>query len=332
MTSIAQLRSLARRARRGAALCLALLAASAAQAAGWSDHPVKIIVPYEAGGNIDLVSRLLAQHLGELLGTSVYVENQAGANGNVGLSKIARSPGDGSVVGMLTSATMTINPHIYRQMPVDVENGLTMVSEVATGPMAVIVHPSLPVHDMKELIAYAKAHPGKLDCASGGNGSLAHLTLEYLKQRTGADIVHVPYKSGAAALSATVAGQVPMDVNTFSTTVPYAQQHQVRVLALTSAKRTALMPDVPTVAETGVQGFSAESWLAMVAPAGLPTDMVQSLQQAIAQIVARPDVKDKLASIGSDAVGGTPQQLAELTRRDSQVWAQVVKTSGMTIN
>jgi len=227
---------------------------------------------------------------------------------------------------------MTINPHIYRQMPADVEHGLTMVSEVATGPMAVIVNPSLPVKSMRELIDYVHDHPGQINCGSGGNGSLAHLTLELLKLRAKANIVHVPYKSGAAALSATVSGQVQMDVNTFSTTVPYAAQKQVRVLALSSAKRTPLMPDVPTIAESGVDGFSAESWLAMVAPPGLPADMVASLQRAIAEIVALPDFKTRLASLGSDPVGGTPRQLAERTRRDSATWQQVVKASGMTIN
>lgn len=304
----------------------------ATQAAQWSDHPIKIIVPYGAGGNIDLVARLLAQHLGAAFKTSVYVENQGGANGNIGLVNIARAPADGSVVGMVTSATMTINPHIYRSMPVDVQNGLTMVSEVATGPMAIIVHPSLPVHSLAELIEYAKHNPGKLNCASGSNGSLAHLTLELLKQRTGVNIVHVPYKSGAAALAATVAGQVQMDVNTFSTTVPYAAQKQVRVLALTSAKRTPLMPDVPTVAESGLSGFSAESWLAMVAPPGLPADMVASMQREVAAFVALPDVKAKLASVGSDPVGGTPEELSQLIKRDSDIWKQVVVASKMIIN
>jgi tripartite-type tricarboxylate transporter receptor subunit TctC len=303
-----------------------------AQAGQWSDHPIRIIVPYGAGGNIDLVARMLAQHLGSAFKTSVYIDNQAGADGNIGLVNIARAPADGTVVGMVTSATMTINPSIYRKMPVDVLHGLTMISDVATGPMAIIVHPSLPVHSMDELIAYAKQNPGKLNCASGSNGSLAQLTLELIKQRTGVNIVHVPYKSGAAALSATVAGQVLMDVNTFSTTVPYAAQKQVRVLALTSEKRTPLMPDVPTVAESGLPGFSAESWLAMVGPPHLPADMVASMQHEIANFVAQPAVKARLASVGSEPVGGTPAELTALIERDSAIWNKVVIAGKITVN
>jgi tripartite-type tricarboxylate transporter receptor subunit TctC len=303
-----------------------------AQAGQWSDHPIRIIVPYGAGGNIDLVARMLAQHLGSAFKTSVYIDNQAGADGNIGLVNIARAPADGTVVGMVTSATMTINPSIYRKMPVDVLHGLTMISDVATGPMAIIVHPSLPVHSMDELIAYAKQNPGKLNCASGSNGSLAQLTLELIKQRTGVNIVHVPYKSGAAALSATVAGQVLMDVNTFSTTVPYAARKQVRVLALTSEKRTPLMPDVPTVAESGLPGFSAESWLAMVGPPHLPADMVASMQHEIANFVAQPAVKARLASVGSEPVGGTPAELTALIERDSAIWNKVVIAGKITVN
>jgi tripartite-type tricarboxylate transporter receptor subunit TctC len=312
---------------------LGLLApVGAVQAAQWSDHPIKIVVPYGAGGNIDLVARMLSQYLGTVFKTSVYIDNQAGADGNIGLSNIARAPADGSVVGMVTSATMTINPAIYSSMPVDVRHGLTMISDVATGPMAVIVHPSLPVHSMKELIDYAKQHPGKLNCASGSNGSLAQLTLELIKLRTGVDIVHVPFKSGAAALAATVAGHVQMDINTFSTTVPYAAQKQVRVLALTSAKRTPLMPDVPTVAESGLPDFSAESWLAMVGPPGMPQAMVAGMQHAIADFVAQPDVKARLASVGSEGVGGTPEQLSALIDRDSAIWKKVVIASKITVN
>jgi tripartite-type tricarboxylate transporter receptor subunit TctC len=216
-------------------------------------------------------------------------------------------------------------------MPVDVRHGLTMISDVATGPMAIIVHPSLPVHSMKELIDYARQNPGKLNCASGSNGSLAQLTLELIKLRTGVDIVHVPFKSGAAALAATVAGHVQMDVNTFSTTVPYAAQKQVRVLALTSEKRTPLMPDVPTVAES-VPGFSAESWLAMVGPPGLPPALVAGMQHAIADFVRQPDVRARLSSVGSEGVGGTPEQLAALIERDSAIWKKVVIASKITVN
>lgn len=300
-----------------------------AQTATWPDKPIKIMVPYGAGGNVDLVARVLAQRLNQRLGVSVFVDNQAGANGNIGVSNLARAEPDGSTVAILTSATMAINPFIYKHNPVNMQTGLTLISEIATGPMAIIAHPSLKINSMQELIQYAREHPGILNCASGSNGSLAHLTLELLKLKAGIDIVHVPYKSGAAALSALLAGQVELAVNTFSTTVPFALNGQLRALALTSEKRSDLLPQIPTVAESTIEGFTAESWLALVGPPNMSEKIVKRIQRELKLVLAEPDIEAKLLELGSEPVGSDQAKLQALVKNDSEKWSAVVTAAKM---
>ena len=319
--------------RRRLILTLALASgvarAAPAQAQSWPAKPVRIVVPYGAGGNIDLVARLLAASLARRLGTAFIVDNVAGANGNIGTAALMRAEPDGHTIGMLTSATLTINPHVYREAALDIPDGLSLISEVASGPMAFIAHASLPVASLQDLIALARARPGELNCASGSNASLAHLTLELLKQSAGLDIVHVPYRRGAAALAAVVAGQVPLAVNTLSTSIPYASQGQIRILAVTSAARSPRVPDVPTVSEVAIAGFSADSWLALCGPPGLPADVVDRLQRETSASVHAPEIAAKLAELGSDAVGGTSLALRRRIDEDYRKWGKVVAASGL---
>ncbi len=311
------------------ALASGVARALPASAQSWPVKPVRIIVPYGAGGNIDLVARLLAGSLARRLGTAVIVDNVAGANGNIGTAALLRAEPDGHTIGMLTSATLTINPHVYREAALDIPGGLSLISEVASGPMAFIAHSSLPVAGMQDLITLARARPGELNCASGSNASLAHLALELLKQSATLDIVHVPYRSGAAALAAVVAGQVPLAVNTLSTSIPYASQGQIRILAVTSETRSPRLPDVPTVAEVAIAGFSADSWLALCGPPGLPAPFVDRLQRESAASVHEPEIAVRLAELGSDAVGGTGLALKARIVEDYRKWGKVVAVSGM---
>jgi tripartite-type tricarboxylate transporter receptor subunit TctC len=307
-------------------LILAPWAARAQQR--YPERAVRIVVPYVAGGNLDVTTRLFAQHLSDDLGQPFVVENRPGANGNTGTEQVVRSAPDGYSLAMVSAGTLTINPALYRTMPFDPEKDLTHISIVSTGPMVLTVNNALPVNSMQELVAYAKANPGKLNFGSGGNGTLAHLSTEMLRVRTGINIVHVPYKGTALAASDVMAGHIQALFDTLSTAAPLIQERKVRALAVTSAKRARAFPDLPTVAEAGVRDYAAETWAGLVGPPGMPREVVARLQASLAKIAARPDVQQRLASGGSEAVGGTPEQFARAVNTERVRWAEIVKVSG----
>ncbi|MBA2961997.1 MULTISPECIES: tripartite tricarboxylate transporter substrate-binding protein [Ramlibacter] len=312
-------------------LCAAVGGAILAPAYAQQRYPqkvVRIVVPYVAGGNLDVTARLFAQHLTEDLGQPFVIENRPGANGNTGTEQIVRSAADGYSLAMVSAGTLGINPALYANMPFDPEKDLTHISIVATGPMVLQVTPSLPVRTMQELVDLARAQPGKLNFGSGGNGTLAHLSLEMLKLRAGVDIVHVAYKGTSLATTDVMAGHIQGMFDTLSTAAPLIQQGKVRALAVTSARRSAAFPNVPTVAEAGVRDYAAETWAGLVGPPGLPRDVVERLQAAVARIAARPDVQQRLAGVGSEAVGGTPEQFRLQLASERVRWAEVVKVSG----
>lgn len=317
---------------RASIAVLVCMAAPTLQAQGTLDKAIRIIVPSAAGGGVDVITRLFAQPFGAALGTTTFIENQAGANGNLGLANIARAAPDGQTLAMVSASMMTINPHLYANMPVDTLNGLTLISVVSTGPMAVVVNPALPVRSMAELIDYARRNPGALNCGSGGNGTLAHLTLELLKMKTGTNITHVPYKGSSPALADVVAGQIQMDVDVFATTVPYAQAGKLRVLAVTSARRSSVSPDVPTVAEAGLPGFSADAWVALVGPPGMSPALVARLQREAAAAATQPETRARLAALGSEAVGSTSAEFAALAKSDFAKWQEVVVATKMKLD
>ena len=289
---------------------------------------VRIVVPYVAGGNLDVTARLFAQHLSDELGQPFVIENRPGANGNTGTDQIVRTAPDGYSLAMVSAGTLGINPALYANMPFDPEKDLTHISIVATGPMVLQVSPSLSVKSVQELVEMARQQPGKLNFGSGGNGTLSHLSLEMLKLRTGVNIVHVAYKGTSLATNDVMAGHIQGMFDTLSTAAPLIQQGKVRALAVTSARRSSAFPNVPTIAEMGVRDYAAETWAGLVGPPGIPRDIVNQLQTAIAKIAARPDVQQRLSGVGSEVVGNTPEQFRQQLATERLRWAEVVKLSG----
>ena len=304
-------------------------------ATGWAqtypDKPVRMVVPYVAGGNLDVIARLFAKALADELGQPFVVDNRPGANGNTGTEQVVRSAPDGYTIAMVAAGTMTINPALYKTMPFDPEKDLAPISLVASGPMVLEVNPALPVKTFPELIAYAKANPGKLNFGSGGNGTLSHLSVEMLKARTGANIVHIPYKGTALAVNDLVAGHIQGMFDTLSTAAPHIKEGTLRGIAVTSVKRSDVLPALPTIAEAGVAGYSADAWSGLVAPVGTPGPVIARIQSAVAKIAGNEDIRKRLASVGSEAVGSTAEQFEAVIKNDKVKWAEVIKISGARI-
>jgi tripartite-type tricarboxylate transporter receptor subunit TctC len=289
------------------------------------------VVPYVAGGSIDIVARLFSQGLVEELGQGFVVDNRPGANGNVGVEQVVRSAPDGYTVAMVAAGTITINPSLYKGMNFDTQKDLTPISLVASGPMVLIVGASLPMRSLNELIAHAKANPGRLNFGSGGNGTLAHLSAEMIRTRASISIVHVPYKGTALAVNDLLGGHIQAMFDTLYTAVPHLTEGRTRALAVTSTRRASVLPDVPTIAELGVRDYSADAWSGMVGPAGMPREIVTRLQAAIGKIAQRDQVQKRLLAVGNEAVASTADQFASVIQADRVKWAEVIKTAGVRI-
>lgn len=315
-----------------AAVTVCLTPWHAAQAGGYPDHPVRIIVPYVAGGNLDLTARLFGQELSKELGQPFVIENRPGANGDLGTEYVARSAPDGYTLEMVSAGTLTINPSLYKNMGFDPEKDLAPISIVSTGPMVLEVNNELPVHNMAELVAYAKAHPGKLNFGSGGNGTLAHLSAEMLRARAGINIVHVPYKGTSLATNDVIAGHIQAMFDTLSTAAPLIREGKLRAIAVASNTRSSAFPDLPTIAESGLEGVIAEAWAGLVAPAGTPPAVVSKLQAAVVKIAASEQMKTRLAGVGSEPVGSSSIQFASAIRDERARWGGVVRVSGAHVD
>ena len=313
-----------------ATFCAALggLPWQTAEAQAYPDKPVRIVVPYVAGGNLDVTTRLFAEGLAADLGQPFFVENRPGANGNTGTAQVARTPPDGYTLAMVSVGTMAINPAMYRNMTFDPEKDLAPISIISTAPMALVANNSMPFRTMAELVAYARANPGKLNFGSGGMGTLAHLSAEMLRARTGIDIVHVPYKGASLALNDAMAGTIQVVFDTLNTSAPLIRDGRLRAIAVTSGKRSAAFPNLPTIGEGGVNDYVAETWAGLVAPAGTPRETIMRLQTAVARIAAREQTQSRLAAVGSEAVAGTPEQFVTTLRADRARWAEIVRISG----
>jgi tripartite-type tricarboxylate transporter receptor subunit TctC len=312
-------------------VCLALLA-GAAFAQTYPSRPIRLVVPFPAGGATDIIARAVAQKLTEDWGQPVIVDNRPGAGGNIGSELVAKAAPDGYTIEMGTVGTHAINASLYAKMPYDHVKDFTPVILVASVPNVLEVNPSLPVNSVQELIAYAKANPGKLNFASSGNGTSIHLSGELFKVMTGVQMTHVPYKGSAPALQDLIAGQVQLMFDNLPPSLPQIRAGKLRALAVTSATRAPALPDVPTVAESGLPGFEASSWFGLLAPAGTPQPLIAKLNSAVSAWLATPEAKEKMTSIGANSAGGSPEDFAKHIAAETAKWSKVVKESGAKVD
>ncbi len=299
--------------------------------AEYPDRSIRFIVPQAAGSATDTVSRLLAAELGPILGTQVIVDDRPGAALTLGLDLLAKASPDGYTIGMGPIGALAITRHMMAKLPYVIERDFQPVALVTRGHLLLAVSPSLPVHSVRELIAYAKAHPGKLLNASSSNGSPGHVGGELFKYMTNTEIVHVPYKGGAAAIQDLIAGRVQVMFESLNSIAPFAHAGTVRALAVGSDHRSAAFPDLPTIAEAGVPGYEAGTWTGVIAPAGVPRPIIDKLNAAINRAINSPNFKARFAKIGDEPAGGSPEDFVKLIAADSAKWADVVRRSGAKI-
>lgn len=304
-----------------------------AMAADYPDKPIRIVVPYAAGGSTDTLARLVAERLGRHLGQPAVVDNRPGASEQIAITQVARAAPDGYTLLLSTLSGLAVNPGLYGpRLQYNVQKDLAPIVLAATVPSVVVVHPSLPVKNMAELGSYLKSRPGSISYASAGNGTPSHLAMEYYKRATGVDPVHVPYKGGAPALQEVMGGQVQLMIALVPEAMPMVKGGRLRALAVTSPKRLAAYPDLPTVAESSGQELDATFWYGFVAPAGTPAPIMARLNQAINQILGEKDVQARLAEMNLDVVGGAPAQLTALIQRDAARWKKVIDEAGIKID
>jgi tripartite-type tricarboxylate transporter receptor subunit TctC len=314
---------------------LALVASTAPASVNAQSYPsrvVRLVVPFPPGGPLDISGRLLAQKLSEAWGQSVVVENRPGAGGNIGADLVAKSAPDGYTIVMGALSTHAVNPSLYPKMPYDAVKDFAPITLLATTPNVLVVNPSLPVNSVKDLIAYAKANPGKLSFGSGSNGSAGHLAGELFKVDTGTDIVHIPYKGGAPATQALLAGDVQFMFDNLANATPQIKAGKLKALAVTTADRSKLAPDLPTMAEAGVAGFDISTWFGLLAPAGTPKDVVAKWNADVTRILNSPEMRERLTLLGAEAAPTTPEQFAAFIQRELAKYARIVKASGAKVD
>ena len=314
-----------------ATFALVHLAAGTTAAQQYPSKPIRMIVPFAPGGNVDINARAVAPGLGQLLGQQVIVENRAGAGGIIGADLVAKSAPDGYTLLMASSSVMTNGPALYPKMPYDIVRDFAAVGRVAVVPLAIVVHPSLPAKTTRELIAVAKAQGGKLLMANAGVGTTNHLIAELFMIRTGTRMSLIPYKGSAPALIDLVAGHVFGHVDQISSALPYIKAGRIRAIAVTTARRAVALPEIPTLAESGVPGFDASTVTGILAPARTPRDIVQKLNAALGQVLAQAAVKDRFTTVGAEVQPSTSDELAAWIRDDLAVWVKVVKQAGIKV-
>jgi len=310
------------------AVALALILPAAAAAQEFPSRPIRFIVPYPPAGGTDIVARILAEPLGAALGQPIIVDNRGGAAGNVGTDIAAKSPADGYTV-LFTLSSHTINPKLYDKLPFDVEKDFAPVSLAAMIPQILVVNPGVPANNVKELIALAKAQPGKLNYASVGTGSPGHIAGELFKLRAGVDIVHVPYKGGGPAVTDTIGGQVQLLFVSMPAAWQFVKAGRLKAIAVTSAKRSATAPDVPTFVESGVPDFVVDSWYGALVPAKVPPAVVARLNAAFVKVLEMPQVKEKLMAQGAEAAPSTPAEFDRVIRDELAKWEYVIRAANI---
>jgi tripartite-type tricarboxylate transporter receptor subunit TctC len=306
--------------------CLALsvgLMGLACLAQPYPHKPVRLLVPFPAGGATDIFARALSQKLPEKLGAAVVIENRPGAGGTLGSDMVAKTPADGYTLLLATTSTHTIGPLFNSRLPYDAVRDFTPIVHVGNAPNIMLVPNSTPAHNVKEWIAYAKAHPGRLNYASSGNGTIVQLTAELFKAETNVFVVHIPYKGTALSIPDLVSGKVDVLFDSLPSGMPHVKDGRLRALGVTSLKRSPLAPELPAIAET-VPGYESVTWFGMFGPKGLPADIVNKLNTAVNQTLMDPEVKDKLSRLGIEPVGGTPAEFATMLARESGKWRKII--------
>ena len=306
-------------------LMLALTLDTSVAAQGYPSKPIRFVVPYAPGGNTDILARLLGQKLSEAWGQQVIIDNRPGAAGTVGAELVARSPADGYTLIMGSFGNIIVANSLYKNLKYDPFKDFASIALVSLPPGILVENPAVPAQNVRELIAYAKSNPGRLNYGSPGSGAWNHLFFELFNASAGISIVHVPYKGIAPAVVDLLGGQVQLAISAFPTALPHIRSGKLRALAVTSAKRSGLMTDVPTVAESGLAGYEAAGWFGVLAPAGTPPAVVAKLNAEINRILELPEVKASLASDGAEPAGGTPVQMTESARAASAKWSKLIR-------
>ncbi|MFM9970281.1 MAG: Bug family tripartite tricarboxylate transporter substrate binding protein [Burkholderiales bacterium] len=300
-------------------------------AASYPSKPIRIVVPFAPGGTTDIVARSVGADMTKTLGQAVSIENRAGAGGNLGSDVVAKAAPDGYTLLVGAVSPQAINVTLYPNMPYDVMRDFEHISLLAAVPNLLEVHPSVPVKTVRELIDYAKARPGKLAYASSGSGPSIHLSAELFKTMTGVDMLHIPYKGSAPAVADLIAGQVQLMFDNLPSSIQQVRAGKLRAIAVTTARRSPVLPDIPTIAESGLPGYEASSWFGMHAPAKTSKDIVNRLYATVAKSLRTPEMIERLTSQGADPVGNTPEQFTEFVREEIAKWAKVVKASGAKV-
>ena len=310
---------------------LVLIFAATANAQSFPTKPIKIIVPFPAGGTVDFFARVISTKLSDALGQSVLVENRAGAGGNIAAEAVAKASPDGYTL-LMGSEIIAINTSLYSKIGYDPVKDLAPITLVGTVPNILIVHPGLPVNSVNELIALAKKTPGKISFASTGQGTSTHLSSELFKLMANVDMLHVPYKGGPPAIADLISGQVNMMFINMPTGITHVRSGKAKIIAVSSIKRVSQLPDVPTVDQAGVKGFETSAWSGLYAPAGTPADIINRLNVEVVKILKQPGVKEQLMAQGAEPVGDSPEEFSRFTLAEISKWAKIIKISGAKVD
>ena len=306
---------------------MAVVFSAVLHAQAFPSKPLHLVVPFPPGAGTDMFGRVLAHKLSESLGQPVVVDNKPGGGAIIGTEIVAKSPPDGYTL-LLSTTSHAINPSVYSTLPYDTLRDFATVTEVATVPIVLVVHPSLPVTTVQELVAYARSRPGQLNFGSSSSGTVFHLAAVLFDSMAGIDMVHVPFKGGSPALAALLANQVNVLFETTLTVGPQAKAGKLRLLAVGSPKRSSAMPEVPTMAESGYPGFSAENWYGVYVPSGTPREIVNRLNRDLVSALGQPDVRERFASQGAELIGNTPEQHEEFLKAEMAKWARIARLAG----
>ncbi len=314
----------------------AVLAASAfgptATAQPYPSKPVRWLVPFPPGGGTDLISRTIAAKLGEAWGTQVLPDNRPGGGGTIGLALATKAPADGYTIVLGQASNVSVAPGLYPKLPYDPLKDLAPVTQVIAAPLVVVSHPSFPAKNVRDLVTYARAKPGAITFGSPGNGTIGHLSLEMLKSMARVDMLHIPYTGAARAITELMGGQIVIYASSMPPAVPLIHAGKLKALGVTTAKRLAPLPAVPTIAESGVTGYEAVNWYGVFVPAGVPRDIIARINTDVVKVLKQPDVQSRFASEGGDVVANTPEQFGAFIRQDIPKWTKVIRDAGAKVD